>query len=1165
MANVLNFSTDNLITGVNLIDGNLYWTDDRNEPKKIVIERFKESDIGDNGGATTIDNRVFEHTDITVIRPHPYKPIELSLTEYTPTDNLPEPPFERIFPRFSYRWKYEDGQYSPYAPFTQAAFMPAPRRLTSTGTRGDTNFVPDTEEENYVEGFNTTMYNNVGSITLNNIPRGTADVVEIDLLYTESISSTIYVLETLVIPEDQRGIDFTVNTAYTNRVQADGFGATSGEDYSLLPLSYTLSARKIYSALPANQLRRPFDNVPRLAKSQEVTANRLIYGNYLQNYNQLDGVNLSVSTIPAESFPQYEDTTHADYNSDIQSHLLAQSQTDGLHVKGNRTYEIGVAYIDAFGRQGAMLQNTSTINDDGTFNEASAFRTNFNQGSREALSVQITTDPPSWADSYRYFIKDASMDYHNLVSYNIYNDGGVEDVNSEFIWIEFQSTDRNKVFEQSQALDGETGTVLSLRRINDEIQDRKTRFLVQDIQNEAPEDVRRQVSQTVTNTRSSAVGQLRSNVYDTIGTRPTVNDPTWDLGSPSGNLDIFNTVLNFFNRFVQSNQGEVAQPANLSTSHDSGSIGAATNIDVDLTQLEADLFVRLQDRGGSNAYYGGRNRYVQVERVQSFDQGRTPNTDGLRITLGPHIEVDEETGEITPLDSTGWPGMDLITNRDANMDFITTRTSDEAIERLGGRFWVRTARNGLDTIQSEFTFDGELDNLQQLWFETEPAVAESNLDLFWETSDTFCVCTDHGYPNKLNWFNSVAEISSTATNPGVYLEATRINDRFNTVQLVRGVRVNVPTERFSEERRAFGLTWSGIYNSRTGINRFNEFISSDGITKDLEPNYGGIQKLHTRDTNIIAFCEDKVFSILADKDLLFNADGGGNVSAANVVLGQTTPFVGEYGISTSPESFASYGHNVWFSDSKRGVVCQLTPGNGQINEISSAGMNDFFRDRLFSANNIVGMFDDYSDKYIISIQGYNQNDPNIDANGSLGDDGNLTLGYELDVQGWSSRMSFIPEDGLTLNNKFYTWDGGKIWRHNSPTSTNYNMFYGTAYNSEIEIIFNDAPSNVLDFLTLNYEGTDGWELVSITTDQDSATLLGDFISREGKHYQSIVANVPNYVYDSTQPNNVRQDGTRMRSGAKGFYCKVRMRTKTGADSQSFQELFAISSEVIPSS
>ena len=300
----------------------------------------------------------------------------------------------------------------------------------------------------------------------------------------------------------------------------------------------------------------------------------------------------------------------------------------------------------------------------------------------------------------------------------------------------------------------------------------------------------------------------------------------------------------------------------------------------------------------------------------------------------------------------------------STFQFFTARITEEAQERLQGRFWVRIARNNLSSGRSLFMDDGEISTLHQVWFETEPSVDDSQLDLFWETSQTFCVCTEHGWPNKLDWFNCFAEVD---TGIGVYLESQRINNQFNSIQLVKGVRVNVPQDRYNEERRSYGLTWSGIYNSRTGINRLNQFITADGITKELEPNYGSIQKLHTRDTNVIAFAEDKIFRILADKDLLFNADGGGNVSASNQVLGQTTPFVGEYGISTNPESFASYGHNIYCSDTKRGAMLQITPGNGQIFEISERGLDDFFRDRLPSTDRVIGMYDDYSNAYTLYL------------------------------------------------------------------------------------------------------------------------------------------------------------------------------------------------------
>ena len=1127
---VLNFSTDNLITGVNVIDGNLYWTDNRSEPKKLEIERFR--DYNHENNQTTIGlNNVIE-SDLSVIRLHPFKALDLELEEYVQADvaDQPEPPFEQIFPRFSYRWRYEDGQYSPYAPFTQAAFIPATRSLVSTGTRGEDNFMPDTNEANYIEGFNTTMYNNVGRIILNNIPRGPRDVVAIDLLYTESISSTIYTLETIDIPEGQRGFDYVVRPTYTGGAPVEPIYNELGEltngatvSYDLLPLRYELSARKIYSALPANQLTRPYDEVPQRALAQEVTANRLIYANYITGFDQ---------PLPLQINSRFIDNTVEDTELD----------GDGLHVKGNRTYEIGVAYIDPYGRQGAMTQVGTITNDDGTVVRQVPLTSAFNQATREQIECTITSDPPIWADRYRYFIKDVSMDHHNLISYNIYNDGGSNDVDSEFIWIEFQSTDRNKVQAEDQT---DQGTVLVLRRTNDAVAAEKVRFLVQDIQNEAPADVRNQLVDTITNVRIRRVG--------------VTNHTQWsDQNVTSSNLTLrdtvdgvnFQTTLDVFNQYLT----QWGLPRLV---HD-----GREEFDIDLLDPMVDgesidirpLFITAG--GNADTYY----RVTSLSTSEAGDRNQLHIGIGLRYTVG-------DDGEIVETDVSGLINPGTTEYGADNITLYTDVVSDAAIERLGGRFWVRTARNGLSTVRSRFSFDGELQTLRQVWFETEPIVAESQLDLFWESSETFCVCTEHGYPNRLNWFNCIAEVQG-----GVYLETTRVFNKFNSVQLVKGVRVNVPTGRNEEIERPNTLTWSGIYNSRTDVNRLNEFITADGIQKQIEPNYGSIQKLHTRDTNLVVLAEDKVFNILADKDLLFNADGGGNVSAANAVLGQTTPYIGEYGIGKAPESFATYGYQAWFADPTRGVIIEFIPSTGgqaQLREISANGMSDFFRDRLFTTNVVHGMFNEYGDKYIVSMQGYDHTDAIIDPNDILpNEDGNATIGYELDVQGWPSRYSYIPEGGVSLGNKFFTWKNGQIYMHNS-NSQNRNTFYNPLiptdemYDptlgftpSHVQVIFNDNPSAVKEFLTLGWEGDDDWVVTNINTEnfeEQINTLQLNQVTREGKHFIPIVSEVPD-TYLLANADQVADDmvvkytgsdgqmyignGTKLKSGIKGFYNNV---------------------------
>ena len=117
---------------------------------------------------------------------------------------------------------------------------------------------------------------------------------------------------------------------------------------------------------------------------------------------------------------------------------------------------------------------------------------------------------------------------------------------------------------------------------------------------------------------------------------------------------------------------------------------------------------------------------------------------------------------------------------------------------------------------------------------------------------------------------------------------------FDQVTIDKGPKVStVSPEPYMEDRRSTGLIYSGIYNSKSNINNLNQFIQAEKITKDLNPDGGSIQKLYTRDTNLVTFCEDKIFKILANKDALYNADGNVNITSTKSVLGQAVPFQGE--------------------------------------------------------------------------------------------------------------------------------------------------------------------------------------------------------------------------------------------------------------------------------
>ena len=297
----------------------------------------------------------------------------------------------------------------------------------------------------------------------------------------------------------------------------------------------------------------------------------------------------------------------------------------------------------------------------------------------------------------------------------------------------------------------------------------------------------------------------------------------------------------------------------------------------------------------------------------------------------------------------------------------------------------------------------------------------------------------------LNWHNCFTF--------GNGVESNRVRDNFNQSYISNGVKASttVSSSR-GEEHRKYGLIYSGIYNGTSETNNLNQFIAAEKITKDVNPIYGSIQKLHSRDTDLVTICEDKTLKILANKDAVFNADGNPQLTANQNVLGQTIPFVGEYGISKNPESFASESYRAYFTDKVRGAVMRLSKDG--LTPISEAGMKDYFKDNLKNNDFLIGSYDDKKDEYNLTM-------PTTAK----------TVSYKENVRGWVSFKSFVPENAISCANEYYTLKEGKLYKHHDE-GVNRNTFYDQPLvNSSFEVVLNDFSGSIKTFNTLDYEGS----------------------------------------------------------------------------------------------
>ena len=435
-------------------------------------------------------------------------------------------------------------------------------------------------------------------------------------------------------------------------------------------------------------------------------------------------------------------------------------------------------------------------------------------------------------------------------------------------------------------------------------------------------------------------------------------------------------------------------------------------------------------------------------------------------------------------------------------------------------------------------------------------------------------------------------VTTPFTVGSFHVEESRIKGGFNDTKIDYGVKAYLTDEDYSTRRRSNAMIYSGIYNSKTKVNKTNEFPIGAAITRAVDLSNGSIQKLHAEDTNLNILQENKVSRALIDKDAIFTAEGQALSVSGSKVIGQVVAYQGKYGISKNPESFAHYGGRKYFVDKNRGVVCRLTRDG--ITPISMYGMKDFFKDNLalvgsnFSNDHIYGMYDENKDQYIVSLQNSNINVGKKTGSSIAIDSANTTfatLSYSEAVKGWTSFYTYKPTFGLSMSKKFYTFDKRFIYEH---YVGEYNKFYDAIYAdpSYIQLVFNDGPSSIKTFHTINYEGTTGWSMeffkaenvnregytVNSQTEQaykipkNGVTIIDEtgrgvnvgFELKESKYYKELMQNVPYTFTDTFHRGHINTT-----SGIKGYHAVAELQywEPTTIVNEEKAELFAVSSEI----
>lgn len=115
---------------------------------------------------------------------------------------------------------------------------------------------------------------------------------------------------------------------------------------------------------------------------------------------------------------------------------------------------------------------------------------------------------------------------------------------------------------------------------------------------------------------------------------------------------------------------------------------------------------------------------------------------------------------------------------------------------------------------------------------------------------------------------------------------------------------------------------------------------------------------------------------------------------------------------------------------------------------------------------------------------------------------NYTLTYSEMVSGWVSFYSYYPDWMIGMNNYFYTFNGGNLYRHNVNSARN--TFYGQFSPTTLKSVLNTAPLENKLFKTINLQGDAKWSAALETDLQYSGFIQQDwFVKKEASYFAFI--------------------------------------------------------------
>ena len=221
----------------------IFFTDGESEPKKLNVRRCIEGNTSFSGNFLNYAGEDLKDF-ISACPKTPEKAIQFSWARETGKEGNFE---DTNGMQFAYQNIYVDGFVSSISPISEVAYPPS---IQGMGAKSKSEI-------------------RIENVCILQIPEQGPEVDGIKILFREGNEGAFKLIDEISNKTDILNDDF------------EYFG-----DEGILGY-YSFRNDSVYPILPAAQVNKNFDNLPRKARAQTISANRLMYGNYLDGFDNV--------------------------------------------------------------------------------------------------------------------------------------------------------------------------------------------------------------------------------------------------------------------------------------------------------------------------------------------------------------------------------------------------------------------------------------------------------------------------------------------------------------------------------------------------------------------------------------------------------------------------------------------------------------------------------------------------------------------------------------------------------------------------------------------------------------------------------------------------------------------------------------------------------------